>query len=154
MDNQHFYVVDPAQLRFTSLGDSLQRRRDRLGELVRATGAEWAGLRMRAPDFLASVEELDRFLDADSELTNSTFENSPQEVLPIGSSGAYDPLFGYFDPVRVKRFHRNLNAIPATKIETWEAGANGETMGRVVHAFRSTFAEAAKRGHAVAVEHS
>jgi len=153
MDNQLFYIVQPSQLDFPFRAMSLQERRDRLGELVRTRGAEWASLRMRGPDFMAALEQLDRFLATGEELTNSAFENSPGKMLPIGSSGKYDPLFGYYEPDRVRGFDQALRAIPAAVIQGWEAGPNGEIMGRVVHAFRSTFAEAAKRRHAVALEH-
>jgi hypothetical protein len=153
MNNQIFYVVEPSQLRFPYLAMSLQDRRNRLGELVRTRGAEWAGLRMRGPFFMKAVERLDRYLGAEEELTNSAFENSPMQMLPIGSSGEYDPLFGYYEPDRVQRFDQQLNSIPAPVIRTWEDGPNGETLGQVVYAFRSTFAEAAKRKLSVAIEH-
>jgi len=153
MDNQVFYVVEPSQMRFSFSVMSLQMRRDRLGELVRSKGAEWAGLRVRGPVFMHAVQRLDRFLGAEEELVNSAFENSPQQMLPIGSSGKYDPLFGYYEPDRVQRFNQQLNAIPPGVMQGWENGADGDSMGRVVYAFRSTFAEAARRRLSVAIEH-
>jgi hypothetical protein len=154
MDNQLFYIIHPSQLDFSSVGMSLQDRRNRLGELVRTRGAEWAALRMRGAEFLAAVEKLDRFLGAAEELVDSAFENSPRQMLPIGSTDAYSPLFGYYEPERVRGLDQRLRAIPAAIIQGWDDGPEGDNIGRVVHAFRSTFAEAAKRGHAVAVEHS
>jgi hypothetical protein len=154
MDNQLFYIVEPSQLTFSAAGMSLQERRDRLRELVRTCGAEWAAIRMRGAEFMAAVEELDRYLRAHEELTNSAFENSPERVLPVGYSGEYNPLFGYYEPDRVREFDEQLRAIPASVIERWEAGPNGDAMGQVVHAFRITFSEAAKRKRAIAVEHN
>jgi hypothetical protein len=154
MDNQLFYIVQPTQLEFLVTGVSLQRRRDRLGELVRVHGAEWTRLRMRGPDFLAAVERIDRYLGAGEELMDSAFENSPKQLLPIGSSGEYNPMFGYYEPYRVREFDKRLRTITASAFQGWEAGPNGDIMGQVVYAFRSTFTEAAKRGWAIAIEHS
>jgi len=148
-----FYIIDPSELDIRFAGMSLQRRRDRLGELVRSRGAAWANLRVSGTDFMAAVEKLDRFLGAREELLNSAFENSPNEMLPIGSSDKYNPLFGYYPPHLVRRFDQELRTIPAAVIEHWEEGPNGDTMGSVTHAFRSTFIEAAKRRQAIAVEH-
>lgn len=153
MDNQLFYIIQPSQLDFSFLRMSLQERRDYLGEIVRARGAEWAGLRMRGADFMTALEELDRLLGAGNELTDSAFENSPRQMLPIGMSSGYNPLFGYYDANRVRGFDQELRAIPAAVIQGWETRPNGDIMGCVVYAFRSTFAEAAKRRHAVALEH-
>jgi hypothetical protein len=153
MDNKVLYIIDPSELDFRFAGMPLQRRRDRLGEIVRMRGAEWASLRVRGTDFMAALEELDRFLAAREEFLNSAFENSPHEMLPIGSTGEYEPLFGYYPPHLVQRFDRELRTIPGAVIQRWEDGPNGDTMGSVAHAFRSTFAEAARRLQAVAVEH-
>jgi hypothetical protein len=144
MDNQHFYIIDPAHLEFSSVGMSLQQRRNRLGELIRASGAQWQSIRMRSPDFLAIVEKLDALMNASEDFVQSAFENSPRQILTIGSTAAYDPLLGYYEPDRVREFDRKLRAIP----ESGEAPA-----AQVLHAFRSTFAEAAKRNAAVALEH-
>jgi len=46
-----------------------------------------------------------------------------------------------------------LRSIPNPVIEHWRAEPNADNLGRVLYAFRSTFAEAAKRGYAIAVEH-
>jgi len=148
-----FYIIDPSELDFRFAGMPLQRRRDRLGELVRARGAHWGSLRVRGTDFMAAVEELDHFLGAGEELLNSAFENSPNEMLPIGSSDRYNPLFGYYPPHLVRRFDRELRTIPEAVIQHWEEGPNGDTIGSVTYAFRSAFTEAAKRRQAIAVEH-
>lgn len=154
MDNQLFYIVEPTQLEFFATAMSLQRRRDRLGELVRVHGSEWTRLRMHGPDFLGAVVRIDRYLGAGEELMDSAFENSPKQVLPIGSSGEYNPMFGYYEPHRVREFDKQFRAIAASALQGWDAGPNGDIMGQVVYAFRSTFAEAAKRGWAIAIEHS
>ena len=153
MDNQSFYIIQPIRLVFDTAGMSLQQRRDRLGELVRTYGAEWAGLRMRGADFMTAVEKIDLFMGAGDELTNCAFENSPNHVLPAGSAAQYNPLFGYYEPNRVREFDQQLRAMPPAVIQRWEAGPNGEVIAQVVHAFRSSFAEAAKREYAVALEH-
>lgn len=153
MDNQNFYVVEPSQMRFAYQALPLQTRRDRLGELVRARGARWASVRSRGKIFMSIVQRLDRYIGAEEELLNSAFENSPSQILPIGSSGEYDPLFGYYEPDRVQRYDQLLHKIPNAVIQNWEDGPNGESVGQVIYAFRSTFAEAARRKQAVAIEH-
>lgn len=153
MDNQNFYVIEPSQMRFAHQMLSLQTRRDRLGELVRSRGARWASTRARGKVFMSIVQRLDRYIGAEEELLNSAFENSPLQILPIGSSGEYDPLFGYYEPDRVQRFDQLLHKIPGAVIQNWEDGPNGESTGQVIYAFRSTFAEAARRKQAVAIEH-
>jgi hypothetical protein len=153
MDTHLFYIIDPLRLGFSPAGMSLQQRRDRLGELVRAHGAEWSALRMRAAEFMAAVEKVDRFLGAGDELTNSAFENSPGRMLTIASSGDYEPLFGYYEVDRVRGFQQQLRAIPTPVTQDWENGSDGDIVGQVVYAFRSTFAEAARRARAVVLEH-
>jgi hypothetical protein len=153
MDNQLFYIIHPSLFDFSAIGLSLQERRDRLSEAVQRNGARWAEIRMRAPDFMAAVEKLDRQLSAGEQFVDSAFENSPRRMLPAGSTGEYTPLFGYYEPDQVQGFDRKLKAIPASVIDAWEGSPNGEMLGQVVYAFRSTFAEAAKRKHAVAIDH-
>jgi hypothetical protein len=153
VDSQLFYIVRPSLLEFPSVGTSLQQRRGRLAELIQATGAQWAVVRMRGADFMATVERLDQFIGADKDFVNSAFENSPRQILPIGSTEAYNPLLGYYEPDRVLKFDWKLRAIPQAVIDSWEKGSNSDLVGQVVSAFRSTFAEAARRGHAVALEH-
>lgn len=153
MDNQAFFIVEPSRIRFSFLALSLQARRDRLGQTVRANGAKWASLRMRGPAFMKVVERLDAYIGASEEFVNSAFENSPLQMLPIGSSNDYNPLFGYYEPDRVQRFDQQLQSIPRAVIENWENGPNGEVIGSVIYAIRSTFSEAAKRKMAVAIEH-
>lgn len=153
MDNQLFYIVSPALFEFSSDGMSLQQRRDRLGELIVSHGSQWAAIRMRAPDFMSAVEALGRFLEADEDFMNSAFENSPRQALPVGSTNSYSPLLGYYEPDRVRHFSAKLQAISATVIAEWENGPEGGEMGQVVHAFRSSFAEASRRGYSVAIEH-
>jgi|SRR5579862_705053 len=153
MDNHVFFIVEPAQLRFAYTMLPLQARRERLGKMVRANGAQWANLRMRGADFMKVVERLDRYIGAEEELVNSAFENSPMQILPIGSSQEYDPLFGYYEPDRVQRYDQQFQAIPGAVIQNWENGPNGDAIASVVYAFRSTFAEAAKRKQGIAIDH-
>ena len=92
MDNQLFYIVDPAQLKFSTVDMTLQERRDRLGDLIKTNGARWAAIRMRNADFMTVLEKLDHYMQANEEFVNSAFENSPRQLLPIGSTDAYDPF--------------------------------------------------------------
>jgi hypothetical protein len=155
MDNQLFYLIQPEALDFPSDGMSLQERRDRLRQLLEEHGALWVTIRSPGTDFMESVEELDRFLGADNELTDCVFENSPGEILPIGSCDEYDPLFGYYERERVVKFHGKLSTIPSHILEEWEnrPEPQGEILSAVVHAFRSSFAEAASRKWAIAIDH-
>ena len=154
MDNQLFYVVHPAQLVFPYLGMSLQQRRNRLGQLIMSQGAQWAAVRMRAPVFMDAVEQIDEYLIAGQRFVDSAFDNSPQQMLlTAGSTETYDPLLGYYEPAHVREFERALNVIPGDVVNRWENGPHGEIMSQVLHAFRSTFAQAARRRYAVAVEH-
>jgi len=155
MDNELLYIISPAELSFSPAGISLPERRARLSAIVRTRGALWSSLRMRGSEFLDSAEKLDGYLRAGGKFVDSAFENSPQAMLPVGSYKDYAPLFGYYDPESVRKFDRELRAIPAAVIDKWEDEPNeNSVIGQVVHAFRFTFAEAAKRGHSVVVEHS
>lgn len=155
MDNQTFYLIQPAELAFSPANMSLQQRRNMLRELLQKHGALWATTRSRAEAFMKSVQQLDRFLGTGEELADCAFENSPSEILPIGSVNEYDPLFGYYEPARVLKFHSKLRTIPGPVIEEWEARPEpeGEILGQVVHAFLSVFSEAAARKCAVAIDH-
>ena len=74
-----------------------------LGDLIEANGALWAG-RMRNADFMAVLEKLDRYMPANEKFVNSPFENSPRQILTIGSTGAYDPFLSYYEPDSVREF--------------------------------------------------
>ena len=52
------------------------------------------------------VERLDARMSANDDFVQSAFENSPRQILTIGSTAAYDPLLGYYEPDRVREFDR------------------------------------------------
>ena len=140
-------------MEFSFGGTSLQQRREKLAEVVKTNGSEWANLRARGADFMAVVERIDRQIIADEEFLNSAFENSPLHMLRIGYTDNYNPLFGYYEPSRARVFVKRMQAIPATVVAGWENGKLGDLTAQVLRAFQSTFAEAANRDHAVAIEH-
>ena len=78
-----------------------------LGDLIEANGALWAG-RMRNADFMAVLKKLDSYMRANEKLVNSAFKNSPRQMLTIGSTGAYDPFLGCYEPDRVREFDQKL----------------------------------------------
>jgi hypothetical protein len=152
MNNQIFYIVDPAQLEFSSIGVTLQERRDRLRDLIVANGAQWAMIRMRNGDFMDVLEKLNRYMGVNDEFVHSAFGNSPLQLLPIGSYDEYGPPLGYYEPDRVREFDQKLRSIPTRRSTVGEMKATG-ILPAVTYAFRKTFAEAARRGQAVALEH-
>ena len=92
-------------------------------------------------------------VDASGELVDSAFENSPDRMLPKNALDKYSPMLGYYEADRVRSFDQKLRAIPPATVDKWENDPGGEAIGTVVYALRATFAEAAKRKYAVAVEH-
>jgi hypothetical protein len=154
MDNQCFYIVDSEKLRFPFLGRPLQERRETLSTLLRNFGAEWSSLRVRAQDFLPLVNEIGNAIGVGQELADLTFENSPFDVLPVGSLDEYYPFFGYMTPEIVARYDTLLSSLPQQVVDQFETRDDDGIASRVLYAYRSTFSEAHARNRAVAIDHS
>ena len=153
MDNQEFYVVQPEQLRFPYLGQTLQWRRDQLRGRLRSKAALWGALRTRSSDLLQVLSELGAAIGKGQELADFVFENSPFEVLTLNSADEYNSFFGYFPPLMVSEYFIAFEALPDSFIDSIADRNDDGLADRILHALKSTFREASSRGCAVAIDH-
>jgi hypothetical protein len=117
-------------------------------------GSQWIEIRSRARDFLRVVTELSEALGKGEEMADLSFENSPLDILPIGTVNEYDPCFGYFPPPRVVEYSSLIAAMPEHLAKRFEEREDGGLASRILYAYRSSFREALSRSCAIAIDHS
>ncbi len=142
------YIVDEKKLPHSLGGASHQEDYGGLVAAVKTSGARWAVLQLRAGTFLDALEAIDAKMGATGFLSALSLHNSHHNVLDSVESSR----FGFFTPEQTRELHTRLRAMPA---EVRETLADTEpAIAKVLHAYESTAAEAARRGYAVAVVHS
>ena len=154
MDNFVFYVVSPEVLRFPVADLSLQDRRFRLREILKSQAAQWETVRLRGVIFMGCLESLAKMINSSPAFEELFYENSPDNILPRGSIDDYSPMFGYFEPADVQKYDLAFRNLDPSAIQSFEAADDDGAHSLVWRACSSTFAEAASRRVAVAVDHS
>lgn len=144
-----FYVVDERKLPSDMPGLSDTQRHEKLVSLVEANGARWGQLELRLLDFAEALETIDWAIDGDKFLPVFAFNNSPHNLLGNESDA---PDFGYFSPEQARDLDATLRERSLSELKSDQA--DPIVLDQVLHAVRSAAAEAAKRGHALAIVHS
>ena len=121
---------------------------------MEASASLWASLRTRAAQFMDVVNEIGSAIGKGQELTDFTFENSPFDILPLGSVDEYNPLFGYFPPAMVTEYLGLFKTLPKEFRNSFDARNDDGIAARTLYAYESSFAEAASRGYAIPIDHS
>lgn len=145
------YIVNEQKLpvsdRYFGLSD--QKKYELLVESVEATGAAWGHLELSSEAFRSALEAIDEEIGGTKFLPILAHNNSPGNVL--GNYGDCPP-FGYFSPVQAQDLHDCLAELdPEATDSLIEAG--GDFTEKVLYAFQSAAAEAARRKAGIAVLH-
>src|SRR5437773_12384769 len=143
-----FYVIDERKLpEKLPAGLTESERLAYLVEQVEKKGAKWAELEVRMPDFVNALKLIDLTMEAEGFLWVLSINHSPHKLL--GSSD--EVFFGYLNPEQVKdldfafdAFSEELESLGNT---AKSADVDSEVVARILHAFRSSAHEAAKRGY-------